>query len=119
MTIATRQDLPSQRERQVHWIDSGVDVRRGQRIRIDASGTIYANRTRITPTGLTGVDPSAPLPSAAEGKLIGVIGNDFDSPIIEIGSGGEFTADRDGRLHLTINRGNYTGSCGGNLTAGS
>ncbi|HEV2837588.1 MAG TPA: LecA/PA-IL family lectin, partial [Pyrinomonadaceae bacterium] len=54
----------------------------------------------------------APLPSAAEGKLIGVIGNDFDSPIIEIGSGGEFTADRDGRLHLTINRGNYTDARG-------
>jgi hypothetical protein len=95
-----------------NWIDSGVDVRRGQRIRIDASGTIYANRMRITPAGLTGVDPSAPLPSAAEGKLIGVIGNDFDSPMIEIGSGAEFTADRDGRLHLTSNRGNYTDARG-------
>src|SRR4030095_4965760 len=34
------------------------------------------------------------------------------SRIIEIGSGGEFTADRDGRLHLTINRGNYTDARG-------
>ena len=95
-----------------NWIDSGIDVRRGERIRIDASGTIYANRMRITPAGLSTTDPSAPLPRAAEGKLIGVIGNDFDSPIIEIGPGGEFTADRDGRLYLTINRGNYTDARG-------
>jgi hypothetical protein len=95
-----------------NWIDTGVDVRRGERIRVDASGTIYANRMRITPAGLTSVDPTAPLPSAAEGKLIGVIGNDFDSPIIEIGPAGEFTADREGRLYLTINRGNYTDARG-------
>jgi PA-IL-like protein len=67
---------------------------------------------RITPAGLSTTDPNAPLPRAAEGKLIGVIGNDFDSPIIEIGSGTEFTADRDGRLYLTINRGNYTDARG-------
>lgn len=95
-----------------NWIDTGVDVRRGERIRIDASGTIYANRMRITPAGLNTTDPSAPLPRASEGKLIGVIGNDNDSPIIEIGSGGEFTADRDGRLYLTVNRGNYTDARG-------
>ncbi|MGI9066051.1 MAG: LecA/PA-IL family lectin [Pyrinomonadaceae bacterium] len=95
-----------------NWIDTGVDVRRGERMRIDASGTIYANRMRITPAGLTRTDPNAPLPRAAEGKLIGVVGNDFDSPIIEIGAGGEFTADRDGRLYLTINRGSYTDARG-------
>lgn len=95
-----------------NWIDSGVDVRRGERIRIDATGTIYASRTRITPAGLSTTDPNAPLPRAAEGELIAVIGNDFDSPIIEIGSGREFTADRDGRLYLTINRGSYTDARG-------
>ncbi len=95
-----------------NWIDAGVDVRRGERIKVDASGTIYAGRTRITPAGLSTTDPNAPLPRAAEGKLIGVVGNDFNSPIIEIGSGGEFTADRDGRIYLTINRGNYTDARG-------
>lgn len=95
-----------------NWIETGVDVRRGERLRIDASGTIYAGRMRITPAGLTSTDPSAPLPRAAEGKLIGVIGNDNDSPIIEVGAGGEFTADRDGRLYMTINRGNYTDARG-------
>jgi hypothetical protein len=95
-----------------NWIDSGVDVKRGERIRVDASGTIYAGRSRITPAGLSTTDPSAPLPRAAEGELIGVIGNDYDAPIIEIGSGREFVADRDGRLYLTINRGNYTDARG-------
>ncbi len=95
-----------------NWIDSGVDVRRGERLRMDASGTIYANRIRITPAGLSTMDPSSPLPRVAEGKLIGVVGNDNDSPIIEIGSGGDFTAARDGRVYLTVNRGNYTDARG-------
>lgn len=95
-----------------NWIDTGVDVRRSERIKIDASGTIYANRMRITPAGLSTSDPNAPLPRVPEGKLIGVIGNDSDAPIIEIGSGGEFAADRDGRLYLTVNRGNYTDARG-------
>ena len=84
-----------------NWIDSGVDVKRGERVRVDATGTIYAGRTRITPAGLSTTDPNAPLPRAAEGELIGAIGNDYDSPIIEIGASREFVADRDGRLYLT------------------
>lgn len=95
-----------------NWIDTGIDLRRGERIRVDATGTIYAGRSRITPAGLSTTDPSAPLPRAAEGELIGVIGNDFDAPIIEIGAGREFAADRDGRLYMTINRGNYTDARG-------
>lgn len=90
-----------------NWVDTGVNVRSNERIRVDATGIIYAGRTRITPAGLSTTDPSAPLPRAAEGQLIGVIGNDLDAPIIEIGAGREFTADRDGRFYLTVNRGAY------------
>ena len=95
-----------------NWIDSGVDVKRSDRVRVDASGTIYAGRTRITPAGLNTTDPNSPLPRAAEGELIGVIGNDYDSPILELGAAREFVADRDGRLYLTANRGNYTDARG-------
>jgi hypothetical protein len=95
-----------------NWIDSGVDVLRGERVRIDATGTIYAGRSRITPAGLSSTDPYAPLPRVAEGALIGVIGNDYDSPIIELGATREFTADRDGRLYLTANRSSYTDARG-------
>src|SRR6266550_4365577 len=90
-----------------NWIDSGVDIKRNERVRVDATGTIYAGRMRITPAGLSTTDPNSPLPRAAEGELIGVIGNDYDSPIIEIGASREFVADRDGRLYLTANRSAY------------
>ena len=95
-----------------NWIDSGVFVRRGERVQVSATGVITAGRTRITPEGLRSTDPSAPLPNAPEGKLIGAIGNDSSAPIIELGSNREFTADRNGRLFLTANRGSYTDARG-------
>ena len=95
-----------------NWIDSGVDLKRGERVRVDATGTIYAGRMRITPVGLSTTDPNAPLPRAAEGELIGVIGNDYNAPIIEIGASRDFVADRDGRLYLTANRSSYNDARG-------
>jgi len=86
-----------------NWIDSGVDLKRGEQVRVDASGTINVGRRRIGPAGLSTTDPNAPSPRAAEGELIGVIGNDYNSPIIEIGASREFVADRAGRLYLTPN----------------
>ena len=32
-----------------NWIDSGADLRRGERVQINASGVITAGRARITP----------------------------------------------------------------------
>jgi hypothetical protein len=95
-----------------NWIDSGVFVRSGQRVQVSATGVITVGRTRLTPDGLRSTDPSAPLPNAAEGKLIGAIGNDASSPIIELGSTREFTADRNGRLFLTANRGTFADARG-------
>ena len=95
-----------------NWVDSGVELRRGERVQIKASGTIYAGRTRITPDGLRTTDPNAPLPKAAEGVLIGAVGTDADSPIVELGLAREFVADRDGRLYLTANRSSYTDARG-------
>jgi hypothetical protein len=95
-----------------NWIDTGVDLRRNERVQINASGTILAGRARISPDGLRTTDPNSPLPRAAEGLLIGAVGDDRDSPIIELGSTKEFVADRDGRLYLTANRGSYTDARG-------
>ncbi|HEY3102953.1 MAG TPA: hypothetical protein VGJ69_05140 [Pyrinomonadaceae bacterium] len=95
-----------------NWVDSGVYVRRGERVQVSASGVITVGRARITPDGLQRTDPSAPLPNANEGKLIGAIGNDPSAPIIELGSSREFTADRNGRVFLTANRGSYTDARG-------
>jgi hypothetical protein len=95
-----------------NWVDSGVDLRRGQKVQVNASGVIMAGRNRITPDGLRSTDPTAPLPRAAEGELIGAIGDDSRAPIMELGSSREFTADRDGRLYLTANRGSFNDTRG-------
>ena len=95
-----------------NWIDSGIYLRRNQRVQIDATGVITAGRSRLTPDGLQRTDPTAPLPGAKEGELIGAIGDDSRTPIMELGSSREFTADRDGRLYLTANRGSYTDARG-------
>ena len=95
-----------------NWIDSGIDLRSGEQVQVNASGIILAGRSRITPDGLRTPDPSAPLPRAPEGMLIGAIGNDPDSPILELGTSRQFVADKDGRLFLTSNRGSYTDARG-------
>src|SRR5712692_10105065 len=95
-----------------NWVDSGVDLRRGEHVQINATGIITAGRTRITPDGVQRTDPTAPLPNAKEGELIGAIGDDPRAPILELGSTREFSADRDGRLYLTANRGSYADARG-------
>src|SRR5262249_28809216 len=95
-----------------NWIDSGIDLRRGERVQVNASGIILAGRSRITPDGLRTTDPTSPLPNVGEGMLIGAIGNDPSAPMLELGASKEFVADRDGRLYLTANRGTYTDARG-------
>lgn len=90
-----------------NWIDSGIDLRSGERVQVNSSGIILVGRSRITPDGLQTTDPTSPLPSAAEGMLIGAIGNDPSAAILELGTSREFVADNDGRLFLTSNRGSY------------
>src|SRR5436190_6736663 len=95
-----------------NWVDSGVYVRRGERVQVSATGVITVGRSRISPDGLRSTDPSAPMPTAGEGKLNGAIGNDARSPILELGSNREFTADRNGRLFLTPNRSSFADARG-------
>jgi len=95
-----------------NWIDSGIDLRSGERVQVNASGIILAGRSRIPPNGLQTTDPTSPLPRAAEGMLIGAIGNDPDSPILELGASKDFVPDKDGRLFLTSNRGSYADARG-------
>ncbi len=95
-----------------NWVDSGVYLRRGERVQVSATGVISVGRNRIPPDGLRTTDPTAPLPNASEGKLIGAIGDDSRAPIIELGASREFVADRNGKLFLTSNRGSYTDARG-------
>ncbi len=87
------------------WYRSQIQVARGQRVRVEASGTIYLEgRTMTGPDGLQGRrDPESPMPQQNDGALIAAIGKDPDSPPIFIGRSREFTADRDGVLYFTVN----------------
>ena len=97
------------------WIRSNIEVRAGNRIRVEASGTIrLEGRIPTGPEGLRNrADSEAPEPSEADGVLLAGIGSDANSPAIVIGREREFVADRDGMLYFTVNHGvtrNATGS---------
>jgi hypothetical protein len=95
------------------WTNSGLVVRRGQRIRLTASGSVMLGGGRVsTPIGLTGVQDSGKLmPAYPTGALIAVIGDDNDD-FISIGGRREFIAQRDGVLFLGINEGNLNDNTG-------
>jgi hypothetical protein len=95
------------------WTNSGLVVRRGQRIRISARGSVMLGGGRIsTPVGLTGVQDTGKLmPAYPTGSLIAVIGDDNDD-FISVGARREFVAQRDGVLFLGINEGNLSDNTG-------
>ena len=88
------------------WTNSGLVVRRGQRLRINASGRVMLGGGRIsTPQGVTGIQDNEKLMrSYPTGGLIAVIGDDNDD-FIFIGQRREFIAQRDGVLFLGVNEG--------------
>lgn len=87
------------------WTRSPVQVVRGQRVRVTATGTIYLEgRTSTGPEGLSGRrDQDAPLPTENDGALIAAIGQDPNSPAFLIGRSREFVAESDGLLYFTVN----------------
>jgi hypothetical protein len=95
------------------WTNSGLVVRKGQRLRISASGRISLGRGRFsTPGGLAGVqDNDKLMRNEATGALIAVIGDDNDDFIL-IGPRREFIAQRDGVLFLGVNEGDLSDNTG-------
>ncbi len=95
------------------WTDSGLMVRKGQRLRISATGRVSLGQGRFsTPTGLPRiVDTEKLMRNEPTGALIAVIGDDNDE-FIFIGSGRDFYATRDGRLFLGVNEGNLADNTG-------
>jgi hypothetical protein len=93
-----------------------VDVRRGQRVKATASGTIFNGIFSFPPEGYSAVEQSAPLPRAKAGVLIGRVGSDISAPILELGSSREFISDRDGRLYMMGNSGTTNASARGAFT---
>ncbi len=95
------------------WTDSGLMVRKGQRLRITAQGRVsLGGGVYSTPTGLPNQpDRDKLMRAQPTGALIAVIGDDNDD-FIFIGGSSEFTAKRDGRLFLGVNEGNLNDNSG-------
>ena len=95
------------------WTNSGLVVRRGQRLRINATGRISLGGNRsATPDGIASiVDRDKLMRNQPTGGLIAVIGDDNDD-FIFVGRGRDFVAQRDGVLFLGINEGNLSDNSG-------
>jgi hypothetical protein len=95
------------------WTNTGLVVRRGQRIRITATGNINIGAGRVsTPAGVRTIpDRDKLMKDEPTGALIAVIGDDNDEFIL-VGRSREFTASRDGVLFLGVNEGNLNDNTG-------
>ena len=95
------------------WTNSGWVVKKGQRIRITATGSVSLGSGRTSaPGGVSGIaDADKLLKAVPTGALIAVIGDD-NNDFMFIGSGREFTAERDGSLFLGVNEGNLNDNGG-------
>lgn len=95
------------------WTNTGLVVRRGQRLRITASGRVSLGNNRFaTPDGLPNIpDRDKLMRSQPTGGLIGVIGDDNDD-FVFVGRSHDFVATRDGVLFLGVNEGNLSDNSG-------
>jgi PA-IL-like protein len=95
------------------WTNSGLVVRRGQRLRISATGRVNLGaKGSSTADGLPNVpDREKLMRTQPTGGLIAVIGDDNDE-FIFIGSNRDFVAQRDGVLFLGVNEGNLSDNSG-------
>jgi hypothetical protein len=95
------------------WTNSGLVVRRGQRLKISSSGRVSLGQNRFaTADGLANItDRDKLMRNSPTGGLIAVIGDDNDD-FIFIGRGHDFVAQRDGVLFLGVNEGNLADNTG-------
>jgi hypothetical protein len=95
------------------WTNTGLVVRRGQRLRINASGRVNLGNNRFsTPDGLPNTpDRDKLMRNQPTGGLIAVIGDDNDE-FIFIGRSRDFVVQRDGVLFLGVNEGNLSDNSG-------
>ena len=87
------------------WTDTGIDVRAGDVIRVQADGRISLSTNGADVAGPAGSATGrraqdAPLREAAAGALIARVGN--GSPMV-VGQSESITVDRGGRLYLGVN----------------
>jgi hypothetical protein len=94
------------------WTYANVIIRRGDRIKLNASGKVKIGTNRESgPEGIELEDKGKLLLDRPTGALIAVIGDDNDD-FIFVGRDGEFVAARDGKLFLSVNEGDLSDNNG-------
>jgi hypothetical protein len=86
------------------WVDSGIDVRRGDRLAFAVQGTITVNSNgaKVGPDGTPGSrNARYPMPDAPLGALIGRVGN--GAPFLIGSETGTMTMTASGALMIGIN----------------
>ena len=100
------------------WTNTGLVVRKGQRLRISATGRVSLGAGKYsTPAGVGAIaDSERLMKTEPTGALIAVIGDD-NNEFVFVGNNREFTAQRDGTLFLGINEGDLSDNSGAFETA--
>lgn len=91
------------------WIDTGIDLRASEKVRITAEGTItYARGNQFGPEGIPrsikDLIHDYAVPNGAHGELIGRLGSGDGAESFEVGASATYTAPVAGRLFLGINQ---------------
>lgn len=93
-------------------VATGVHVRRGEKVRITASGEMQFPDGRVSgPAGLDSRE-SWPFPGERFGVLIAVVGSSESAIYHVVGDGGDFEARKDGEIFLQINARSLRGARG-------
>jgi hypothetical protein len=94
------------------WTSTEIRLQRGQRVVISSSGEVdLGDGRRSSPDGLSAADNRKLIPNRPTGSLIAVVGDDNDD-FVHIGSAGEFVAQHNGILFLSVNEGNLKDNTG-------
>jgi hypothetical protein len=100
------------------WTDTGIQMREGERINLEASGTITLSPGKssgpdgVSPGILGAIFGTLPVPDAKQGALIGQIRGEQNSDIFVIGSRSEVVAPIAGTLFLGVNDDSFSNNSG-------
>jgi LssY C-terminus len=93
------------------WVDTNIDLRRGEKLQITADGTITyadAKKNHFGPAGIArsfaDLIHQYAVPNGGHGELIGRLGSGDASEAFEVGASVTYTAPVAGRLFLGINQ---------------
>ena len=93
------------------WVDTNIDLRRGEKLQITAEGTITyadAKKNHFGPAGITrsfaDLIHQYAVPNGGHGELIGRLGSGDATEPFEVGASSTYTAPVAGRLFLGLNQ---------------